>query len=192
MKVGLYFGSFNPIHIGHLAIANYILEFTDLQELWFVISPQNPLKTKASLLNDYQRYHMVCLAIEPYPQMKASTIEFSLPQPSYTINTLVHLQEQHPNHNFSLIIGGDNLKTFHTWKNYEEILNNYKIYVYNRPNDEIPKNFKQHPSISYVVAPLIEISSSFIRQSIKNNKNIRAFMPEQAWKYLDEMNFYKK
>ena len=192
MKIGLYFGSFNPIHIGHLAIANYIIEFTNLQELWFVISPQNPVKSKESLLDNYQRYYMVSQAIDAYPKMRASNIEFSLPQPSYTINTLVHLHEQYPEHTFSLIMGGDNLENFDKWKNYDEIISNYHIYVYNRPNDTIPDTYLEHPSITYLQAPQMEISSSFIRQCIKERKNVRAFMPEAAWKYLDEMNFYKK
>jgi len=192
MKIGLYFGSFNPIHIGHLAIANYIVEFSDIDELWFIISPQNPEKNKTSLLQDYHRYQMVCAAIEEFPKMKASKIEFTLPKPSFTINTLLHLDEYYPQHTFTLIMGGDNLQTFNKWKKYETILSNYKILVYNRPHCIIPDEFKNHPSISYLDAPLMEISSSFIRESIHNKKNIRAFMPEAAWKYLDEMNFYKK
>lgn len=192
MKIGLYFGSFNPIHIGHVAIANYIAEFSDLQEIWFVISPQNPLKNKESLLDNYQRYYMVNLAIEPYTNMRASTIEFNLPQPSYTIHTLIHLQEKYPQHTFSLIMGGDNLENFDKWKNYEEILAHYHIYVYSRPHTNIPQQFENHPSITYLQAPLMEISSSFIRNCIHNKKNVRAYMPESAWKYLDEMNFYKK
>ncbi len=191
MKVGLFFGSFNPIHIGHLAIANYMVEFTNLDELWFVITPQNPAKQKLTLLADSQRYYMVELAIEPFTKMKASRIEFTLPQPSYTIHTLIHLHELYPQHSFALIMGSDNLQTFNSWKNYKEILDSYSIYVYNRPNTQIPDEFKYHPAIEYVEAPLMEISSSFIRQSIKQGKNIRGFMPESAWKYLDEMNFYK-
>ncbi|HRS19004.1 MAG TPA: nicotinate (nicotinamide) nucleotide adenylyltransferase [Bacteroidales bacterium] len=191
MKVGLFFGSFNPIHIGHLAIANYMVEFTNLDELWFVITPQNPAKQKSTLLADSQRYYMVELAIEPFTKMKASRIEFTLPQPSYTIHTLIHLHELYPQHSFALIMGSDNLQTFNSWKNYKEILDSYSIYVYNRPNTQIPDEFKHHPAIEYVEAPLMEISSSFIRQSIKQGKNIRGFMPESAWKYLDEMNFYK-
>ncbi len=191
MKIGLFFGSFNPIHIGHLAIANYMVEFANIDELWFVITPQNPEKQKTTLLADNQRYYMVQLAIESSPKMKASTVEFSLPQPSYTIHTLIHLHEKYPQHSFALIMGSDNLQTFHTWKNYREILEAYTLLVYNRPHTNIPEEFANHPSVQYIKAPLMEISSSFIRQSIKQGKNIRGFMPEAAWKYLDEMNFYK-
>lgn len=191
MKVGLFFGSFNPIHIGHLAIANYMIEFTDIDELWFVITPQNPEKVKSTLLADSQRYYMVQLAIEPFIKMKASTVEFSLPQPSYTIHTLIHLHEMYLAHTFSIIMGSDNLQTFTSWKNYQEILNSYSLYVYDRLNTTIPEEFQHHSSIHIVQAPRMEISSSFIRQSIKQGKNIRGFMPEAAWKYLDEMNFYK-
>ncbi len=192
MKVGLFFGSFNPIHIGHLVIANYMVEFTNINQLWFVISPHNPEKVKSSLLNDYQRYEMVCRAIENFPAMQASTIEFTLPQPSYTIHTLTHLQEKYPDKQFSLIMGGDNLGNFHTWKNYKLILENYHLYVYNRPDCTIPEQYKNMPNIHFIDAPLMEISSSFIRHSIRTGKNIRAFMPDVAWQYLDEMNFYKK
>ena len=192
MEIGLYFGSFNPIHIGHLAIANYMINFSPIDELWFVISPQNPHKEKASLLNDYQRLHMVDLAIENFPRLRTSSIEFTLSQPSYTINTLTHLEEKYPEHTFSLIMGGDNLQTFDRWKNAEKILKNYKLYIYPRPNNAIPKDYENHPHIQFVDAPLMEISSSFIRKSLQDGKNVQGFMPTGAWKYLDEMNFYKK
>ncbi|MCQ2959640.1 MAG: nicotinate-nucleotide adenylyltransferase [Bacteroidales bacterium] len=191
MEVGLYFGSFNPIHVGHLVIANYLLDFSPMDELWFVISPQNPLKEKASLLNDYQRLHLVELAIEDIPHFRASSIEFTLPQPSYTVNTLAHLSDKYPNHSFSLIMGGDNIQSFTKWKNYQRILEEYKIYVYPRPGYDIPEEFKNHKNISIVQAPLMEISSSFIRNCIKEGKNVQGYMPQTAWKYLDEMNFYK-
>lgn len=191
MNIGLFSGSFNPIHIGHLAIANYMVEFTNIDQLWFVISPHNPAKEKASLLDNYQRYEMVCRAIENFPSMQASTIEFSLPQPSYTIHTLTHLNEKYPDHQFSLIMGGDNLMNLHTWKNYQLLLEQYQLYIYNRPNCAIPERYKNCNNIHFVDAPLMEISSSFIRRSIQNKKNIRAFMPDAAWQYLDEMNFYK-
>lgn len=191
MEIGLYFGSFNPIHVGHLVIANYILDFSPIDELWFVISPQNPLKEKNSLLDDYQRLRMVELAIEDIPHLRASSIEFNLPRPSYTVNTLAHLTDKYPQHTFSIIMGGDNIQNFSKWKNYQRILENYKIYVYQRPNYSIPAEFKNCPNIINIDAPLMEISSSFIRQCIKENKNIQGFMPPASWKYLDEMNFYK-
>lgn len=192
MEIGLYFGSFNPIHIGHLAIANYMLEFSPIDELWFVISPQNPDKEKASLLNDYQRLHMVDLAIEDFPRLRTSSIEFTLPQPSYTINTLTHLEEKYPEHKFSLIMGGDNLQNFDRWKNAQKILEGYSLYVYPRPNCEISENYMNHPHVKIVNAPRMEISSSFIRKCRQEGKSVQGFMPAAAWKYLDEMNFYKK
>ncbi|MDR0941919.1 MAG: nicotinate-nucleotide adenylyltransferase, partial [Bacteroidales bacterium] len=158
MNIGLFFGSFNPIHIGHLAIANYMVEFTDMEQLWFVISPHNPAKNKSSLLNNYQRYEMVCRAIENFPTMRASTIEFSLPQPSYTIHTLTHLEEKYPNYTFSLIMGGDNLMNFHTWKHYQLILERYHLYIYNRPQCSIPEQYQNLAHIHCVEAPLMEIS----------------------------------
>ncbi len=191
MEVGLYFGSFNPIHVGHLVIANYMLEFSPMDELWFVVSPQNPDKEKNSLLDDYQRLRMVELAIDDMPHYRASSIEFSLPQPSYTVNTLAHLADKYPNHTFSLIMGGDNLQSFNKWKNYQRILENYKLYVYPRPGFVLPQEFQGNPNITIVNAPLMDISSSFIRKCIKEGKQVQGFMPHQAWKYLDEMNFYK-
>ena len=191
MEIGLYFGSFNPIHVGHLVIANYILETTSLDELWFVISPQNPLKEKSTLLDDYQRLRMVELAIDEFPRLRASSIEFSLPRPSYTVNTLAHLCDKYPNHTFSLIMGGDNIQSLHKWKNYQRIIENYKIYVYPRPGFVMPQEFDGNQNISIVSAPLMEISSSMIRDWIKEGHNVQGFMPSTAWQYLDEMNFYK-
>ncbi len=189
--IGLYFGSFNPIHIGHLAIANYFVEYANLNELWFVVSPQNPLKKKSSLLPDYQRLELVNHAINDYHKFKASNIEFNLPQPSYTTNTLAHIDEKYPNREFALIIGEDNLSSFHKWRNYEHILNNKKILVYPRPNCK-KTTFHNHPNVQLLDAPLMEISSSFIRNAIKQRKDIRFFMPEKVWEYIDEMNFYKE
>ncbi len=191
MHVGLFFGSFNPIHIGHMALANYMLCFTDIQQLWFVISPHNPLKEKSGLLDHYQRLHMVNLAIGDDMQYKASNIEFTLTQPSYTIHTLAHLKEKYPQHQFSLIMGQDNLGSFHKWKNYEEILKNHRIYIYPRPNCE-PTQFDKHPNVIFTEAPQIDISSTFIRQAIKSGKNISKFLPFQVWNYIDEMHFYSK
>jgi nicotinate-nucleotide adenylyltransferase len=189
-KIGLYFGSFNPVHIGHLAIANYMLEFTDLDEVGFVVSPQNPLKNKHTLLANHHRYAMVMRAVEDYSRFHVSNIEFSLPQPSYTINTLVALGEKYPEKQFVLIMGADNLDTFYKWKNYEVILQYYQIYVYPRPGHD-GGNFREHPSVHWINAPLIEISSSFIRSAIRQKKDIRFFLPDKVFKYLDEMGFYK-
>ncbi len=186
---GLYFGSFNPIHIGHLAIANYIVEYANLKELWFVVSPHNPLKNKQTLLPDYQRLDIVNRAIEGYDKFQASSIEFTLPQPSYTIDTLAYLEEKYPNKEFYLIMGEDNLCTLHKWKNYEQILNR-KILVYPRPNSP-QSDLHTHQNVSMVNAPIMEISSSFIRQAIKEGKDIRYFVPDKAWQYISEMNFYK-
>jgi nicotinate-nucleotide adenylyltransferase len=190
-QVGLFFGSFNPIHIGHLAIANYLYSYTELEEIWMVISPHNPLKTKASLLNHSQRLYMVNVAIEDSPFLKASSIEFDLPQPSYTVNTLAHLKEIYPNITFSLIMGSDNLNSFHKWKNFEHILDNYKIFVYPRPG-EIPLNYVNHPNIVITKAPQMDISSSFIRNAIKEKKNIQYFLTPTVWNFIDEMNLYKQ
>lgn len=189
MNIGLYFGSFNPIHIGHLVIANHLQQNSDLEEVWFVVSPHNPFKEKVTLANDYDRLHLVNLAIEEYPNLRASNVEFSLPQPSYTIDTLTVLKEKHPEHEFSLIMGMDNLKGFHKWKNYEKILKNYSIYVYPRVNSEAHE-WVEHPKFNFVDAPIMEISSTFIRNSIKEKKNIRPLLPEKVWSYLDGSSMY--
>ena len=192
-KTGLFFGTFNPIHIGHLAIANHMVEFSDLDEVWFVITPQSPFKTKLSLLDDHHRYQMVYEAVKEYPKLKPSKIEFNLPQPNYTVNTLVHLEEQYGEEfQFCLIMGEDNLKGFHKWKNYEAILENYSIYVYPRiSSQKVEHRFKDHPKITMVDAPIMEISSTFIRKAHNAEKNIRPLLPESVWKYMDEMNFYR-
>lgn len=192
-KVGLFFGTFNPIHIGHLVIANHMAEFSDLEEVWFVITPQSPFKVKQSMLSDHHRYQMVQEAVADYPKLKASTIEFDLPQPNYTIKTLVHLREKHgKQYSFSLLMGEDNLKTFHKWKNYEVILENHHLYVYPRiSGEEIPERFMDHPHIHQIDAPVMEISSTFIRKNHKKGKNIRPMLPEAVWRYMDEMNFYR-
>ncbi len=194
-KTGLFFGTFNPIHVGHLIIANHMAEFSDLDEVWFVVTPHNPHKEKKTLLNDMHRYQMVEIAIEDYPKLKASKIEFTLKQPNYTVITLVHLREKYPNYHFSLIMGEDNLQNFHKWKNYESIIENHDIYIY-------PRVFRQKKNISKIEidypkkihkldAPIVEISSTFIRKAIKVKKNIRPMLPYNVWKYLDEMNFYE-
>jgi nicotinate-nucleotide adenylyltransferase len=191
MQTGLFFGSFNPIHVGHMVIANYMLEFTHLEKLWFVITPHNPKKDKASLLPDHQRLRLVREAIGDNTRMKASDIEFNLPQPNYTINTLTYLQEKFPNHVFSLILGSDNLDTFHKWRNWELILERHKLLVYPRAGNTQPE-LKSHPNVMMVDAPIIEISSSFIREAIRDKKDVRYFLPEGVWKYSVEMNFYRK
>ncbi len=192
MKIGLYFGTFNPIHVGHLIIANHMAEYTDLEQIWLVVTPHNPLKKKATLLDDYQRLHLVNLATENYPKLKASDFEFKLPQPNYTVHTLALLSEAYPQHEFSLLLGEDNLKTFHKWKNYEAILAHYRLYVYPRlspepPNDEL----SQHPNVHFVDAPVVEISSTFIRQAIHNKKNVAPLLPQAVWEYVDYNNLYK-
>ena len=188
-KVGLFFGSFNPIHAGHMIIANYMLEFTDLDEVWFIISPHNPLKEKETLLADHHRYALVRIATEHYPRFKASNFEFSLPQPSYTIDTLVRLEEKHPGREFVLIAGTDIFPTFHKWKNYEELLNHYHIFAYPRPGSDLGK-YAGHPHIHLYPAPLMEISSSFIRDAISSGKDIRFFLSEKVFEYIREMHFY--
>lgn len=190
MKIGLFFGSFNPIHIGHLAIANYMAEYTNMDEIWFVVSPHNPLKNKSSLLSDHHRLELVNKAIERYPNFRSSNVEFGMPKPSYTIDTLTYLKEKNPSHDFTLIIGSDNLKSFTKWKNYDLILNNHELFVYPRPNFK-SEDVKLEGNIRIVNAPLMEISSSFIREAIKEKKEIPFFMPEEAYKYLIDMNFYK-
>ena len=191
-KIGLYFGTFNPIHVGHLAIANHMVEFSDLDEVWLVVTPHNPHKTKSTLLDDTHRLSMVRIALEDYPKLKASNIEFELKQPNYTVDTLVHLEEKHPDLSFCLIMGEDNLKSFHKWKNHEVILERYSIYVYPRiSTGSIKTRFNNHSKIHKVNAPIMELSSTFIRNSIKSGKNIRPMLPHSVWKYIDEMSFYK-
>ncbi|MFD2543073.1 nicotinate (nicotinamide) nucleotide adenylyltransferase [Lacinutrix gracilariae] len=192
MKVGLYFGSFNPIHIGHLIIANHLAEHSDLDQIWFVVTPHNPFKKKNTLLDNYQRLEMVYQATKDYIKLKPSDIEFGLPQPNYTINTLAHLQEKYPKNTFSLIMGEDNLKSFHKWKNYELILENNDIYVYPRISEgKVETQFDNHERIHHIDAPIIQLSSTFIRKNIKAGKNVKPMLPEYVWKYLDEMNFYR-
>ncbi len=193
MKIGLYFGTFNPIHIGHLIIANHMAEHSDLDQIWMVVTPHNPHKQKSSLLDDYHRLHMVHLATEDYPKIQPSDIEFKLPQPNYTVNTLAHLQEKFPKHEFSLIMGEDNLNSLHKWKNYEVILQNHDIFVYPRFNfGEIDKQFANHAKIHRVDAPVIELSSTFIRESIKKGKNVVPMLPNKVWEYMEHNMFYKK
>ena len=199
-KVGLFFGTFNPIHVGHLIIANHLAEHSDLEEVWMVVTPHNPHKKKKTLLEDNHRLAMVRIAIEEYPKLQASNIEFDLPQPNYTVKTLVVLEEKHPELEFCLIMGEDNLKSLHKWKNYEVILERYAIYVYPRitpPSSTIisdqasPFEEGLRGIFTKINAPIIEISSTFIRKNIASGKNIRPLLPKNVWEYLDEMNFYR-
>lgn len=191
-KVGLYFGTFNPIHVGHLTIANYLVEFTALEEVWFVVTPVSPFKKKSSLLDNHHRLEMVYLATESYPKLKPSDIEFKLDPPYYTATTLVHLEEKYPDYDFSLIMGEDNIKGFHKWNNYDVILAKNDIFVYPRISDgNMEQSFESHKKIHFVDAPVMEISSSFIRKSIKEGKNIRPMLHDKVWEYIDQMNFYK-
>ena len=193
MKIGLYFGTFNPIHVGHLIIANHMAEYSGLEQIWMVVTPHNPHKEKNSLLDGYKRLHLVALATEDFPKLKASDFEFKLPQPNYTVNTLAHLQDKFPSHEFSLIMGEDNLKTFHKWKNYEVILQNHDIYVYPRVSSEAANPaFESHPRIHKIDAPIVEISSTFIRENRKNKKNVQPLLPAKVWEYIDYNNLYKK
>ena len=193
MKIGLYFGTFNPIHVGHLIIANHMAEHSDLDQIWMVVTPHNPHKQKSTLLDDYQRLEMVRLATEDFNKIKPSDIEFKLPQPNYTVNTLAHLQEKFPNNEFALIMGEDNLNSLHKWKNYEVILENYSIYVYPRISSETEKSgFENHKNVHKIEAPIVELSSTFIRESIKNKKNVAPMLPHKVWEYIDHNLFYKK
>jgi nicotinate-nucleotide adenylyltransferase len=198
MKIGLYFGTFNPIHIGHLIIANHMAEHADLDQIWMVVTPHNPLKKKDTLLKDAIRLELVYLATENYPKIKPSDIEFKLPQPSYTVNTLAYIQEKYPNNDFSLIMGEDNLKSFHKWKNYEVILQNHDIYVYPRLDAkstlaEVKKDtLENHSKIHFIDAPVVEISATFIREAIKKNINIQPLLPIKVWEYIDHNNLYRK
>ena len=189
MKAGLYFGSFNPVHIGHMAIANYMVEYTDMDQVWFVVSPQNPFKKRKSLLADHHRLELVERALGNDERFRATDIEFKMPTPSYTIDTLAWLSEKYPSHRFVIIMGSDGLPAFPKWKNASEIQKNYKRYVYPRPGFSIEVSGQEN--LEVVDAPRIEISSSFIRKAIGEGKNIRYFLPPEAWKYLDEMNFYR-
>jgi nicotinate-nucleotide adenylyltransferase len=192
MKIGLYFGTFNPIHVGHLIIANHLAENSDLDQVWMVVTPHNPLKKKSTLLADFHRLEMVHLATKDFPKIKPSDIEFKLSQPNYTANTLVHLIEKYPNYEFALIMGEDNLNSLQKWKNYEYILQNHFIYVYPRiQNFNIDAQFINHPKITKIDAPIIELSSTFIRESIKNGKNIAPMLPKEVWEYADHNLFYK-
>ena len=190
-KIGLFFGSFNPVHTGHLIIGNYMAEFTDLDEVWFVVSPHNPLKEKKTLLSDVHRVTLVRMATEDHTRLKVCDIEMKLPRPSYTIHTLTYLAEDFPNHHFVLIGGMDILPSFHKWKNWEQILEQYELYIYPRPGYE-PGQWADHPKIKFIPAPLVEISASFIREGIRQDKNMDFFLPTKVYEYMRGMHFYEK
>ena len=189
-KIGLFFGSFNPVHNGHLMLANYIVEYTDLDSVWFVVSPQNPFKDKKSLLNDHHRRDMLKMAVKDDERFEVCDIEFYMPKPSYTIDTLVRLSERYPNTDFYLICGMDNMESFKKWKNYQVILDNYHILVYPRKNYD-GGELLSHKSVQVIDAPEIEISSTFIRKAVAEKKDVRYFMPEKSYKYMIDMNFYR-
>lgn len=190
MKVGLYFGSFNPIHVGHLIIANHVLSHTDADEIWFVVSPQNPLKESAHLLNEHHRLELVRLAIEPEIKFKASRIEFSLPKPSYTIDTLTHLNEKYPDKQFAVIMGSDSFQNITKWKNYQRLLDNYDLLIYQRPEFPVDKSLSQRLQI--LNAPLLNISSTYIRSLIKEKKSIRYLVPEEVMNAILANGYYRK
>ncbi len=192
MKIGLYFGTFNPIHVGHLIIANHLVENSDLDQIWFVVTPLSPFKKKSNLLANHHRLEMVYMATEHYDKLKPSDIEFGLPEPNYTVFTLANLEEKYPKYDFSLLMGEDNLKSFHKWKNYMAILENYNLYVYPRiSKGSVEHQFKDHPKIHKVAAPIVEISASMIRRGIQEHKNVSPLLDAQVFKFIDEMNFYR-
>lgn len=190
MKVGLYFGSFNPVHAGHLIIANYLLNYTDLQRIWFIVSPQNPFKENTGLLNEYSRLHLLKLATEDDNRIKVLDIEFKLPKPSYTATTLIHIEEKHPANQFGVIMGSDSFHNLHKWKNYEAIINNYPIYVYLRQGFEIKNDIKAN--ITIVNAPIFQISATEIRQLIKEKKSIRYMVPDKVREEIESGGYYRK
>jgi nicotinate-nucleotide adenylyltransferase len=199
MKIGLFFGTFNPIHVGHLVIANYMAQYTDLDQVWMVVTPQNPLKQKSTLLPDFHRLMLVKEAIDDNPKLKASDVEFALKKPNYTIHTLTHLMEKYPNHEFALILGEDNLRTLNKWYNYEQILEKHKLYVYPRAltdgekqNDTSSSDFLSHKNVFFCAdVPMMNVSSTFIRNTIKAGKDVSYLLTEPVKKYVEEMNFYK-
>ncbi len=190
-KTALYFGSFNPIHIGHLIIAEYVVENSDVDDLWFVISPSNPLKKKETLLNSAQRYFMTQIAIEDDPRFKACDIEFKLPFPSYTAVTLAKLTELYPDIQFVILMGEDNLQNLNKWRNYEYILEHFEILVYPRPGSQ-GGNLKNHPHVKYISAPMMEISATQIREAIKNRRKVQYLLPEKVKQYIEDMGVYRK
>ncbi len=191
MKIGLLFGSFNPIHIGHLIIANYLANYTTLDKVWLVVSPQNPLKKYGDLINTYDRLEMAKLATDNSNNIKVSDVELKLPQPSYTIDTLTHLKEKYPEHEFALIMGSDNLVSLPKWKNYKLILRDYQIYVYPRPGYENAE-LASHPSVTITMTPQMELSATFIRKSISEKKNVQYFVPDAVLEFIESKALYRK
>jgi nicotinate-nucleotide adenylyltransferase len=191
MKIGLLFGSFNPIHVGHLIIANYMANYTELDKVWLVVSPQNPLKKYGDLINTYDRLEMAKLATDNSTNLSVSDVELKLPQPSYTIDTLIHLKEKYPEYEFALIMGSDNLVSLHKWKNYKLILRDYRIYVYPRPGYENAE-FAAHPSVTITMTPLMELSATFIRKSISAKKNVQYFVPDPVLKFIESKSLYSR
>ncbi len=189
MKIGLYFGSFNPVHVGHLIIANHILNTTDLNQVWFVVSPQNPFKNSSSLLNEYHRLHMVNIAIEGETKLRASNVEFKLPKPSYTIDTLTYLKEKYPENKFAIIMGSDGFQNLDKWKNYELLVKNYPIYIYKRPGFEVTETFNAR--ITILNAPLLDISSTAIRKLVKEKKSIRFLVPDTVKEEIERNAYYR-
>ena len=190
MKIGLFFGSFNPVHTGHLVIAQHLATRTDLDRVWMVVSPQNPLKPKKGMARDFDRLHLVRMGIGENPLIEASNVEFGLPKPSYTVDTLAFLREKYPQHEFALIMGGDNLATLHLWKNYEQILANHDIYVYQRPNYDLGE-LASHPRVRLCEAPLLDISATYIRQCLKDGHSIRYLVPDAVCEYLENGSMYR-
>ena len=189
MKIGLFFGSFNPVHIGHLIIANIMAETTDLNKVWMVVSPQNPFKPSKGLLHEFDRFDMVRAAVYDHYKLEASDIEFHLPKPSYTIHTLVHLREKHPDKQFKVIMGEDNLTNFVKWRNHEMILEDYGLYVYPRPGAQ-PSELKQHPNVKMVDAPLLDISATFIRNCVRKHQSVRYMVPDAVEEMIRTRGFY--
>ncbi len=190
MKIGLYFGSFNPVHNGHLIIANYVANYTDIQQVWFVISPQNPLKKSNSLLNEQHRKHLIDLCIEGEKKLRTSNVEFKLSKPSYTIDTLVYLSEKYPQHSFFIVMGSDSFNNIKRWKNHELLLKNYGIYVYER--EGFPREAGYPSNVVYVNAPLLNISSTRIREMLAENKSIRFLMPDVAKEEIENKQYYER
>src|SRR4051812_45979905 len=188
MKIGLYFGSFNPIHTGHLIIASFVANNTDVQQVWLVVSPHNPLKKSSTLLNEYHRLHLVQMAIEGDSQLKASNIEFKLPRPSFTIDTLTYLNEKYPEHEFEIILGSDSFQNITKWKNYEQLLKNYSFLIYSRPGFQVVSDLK---NVQILKAPLLEISSTQLRQAIKDGRSIRYLVPEKVREEIEKNGYYK-
>ena len=191
MEVALFFGSFNPVHVGHMIIASYLVEYTTVDQLWMVVSPHNPHKEKKSLAKDHDRLHLVRLAIGDHPKLRASNIEFDLPQPSYTIDTLTYLGEKYPNYNFHLVMGGDNIKSFHKWKNYEQILERHHIYVYQRPEYKLG-TLADHEHVHILEAPMLQISASMIRKMIGEGKSVKYYVPDKVNEYIESSHLYKR